>query len=152
MPVFEPLGWTSWQATVSTFTGLLAKETLVSTMGVLYHAKAGTALETAMQSNFTQLSAYTLLLFNLLCAPCFAAIGAIYREMGNAKWTGIAVGFQCGIAYIFSFIVFQLGSVFATGQVGIGAVLAVIALAIGCYFLFRKQTYVGASLKESVNV
>ncbi|MDN6030179.1 MAG: ferrous iron transport protein B [Lactococcus plantarum] len=152
MPVFLPLGWTSWQATVSTFTGLLAKETLVSTMGVLYHAKPGVALETAMQHNFTQLSAYTLLLFNLLCAPCFAAIGAIYREMGTAKWTGIAVAFQCGIAYAISFIVFQLGYSIATGSVDIGTVLAVITLAIGCYYLFKKPTYLTPSLKESVNV
>ena len=152
MPVFLPLGWTSWQATVSTFTGLLAKETLVSTMGVLYHAKPGVELETAMQHNFTQLSAYTLLLFNLLCAPCFAAIGAIYREMGTAKWTGIAVGFQCGIAYAISFIVFQLGSSIATGRVDIGTVLAVVTLAIGCYYLFKKPTYLTPSLKESVNV
>lgn len=152
MPVFLPLGWTSWQATVSTFTGLLAKETLVSTMGVLYHAKPGVALETAMQHNFTQLSAYTLLLFNLLCAPCFAAIGAIYREMGTAKWTGIAVAFQCGIAYAISFIVFQLGYSITTGSVDIGTVLAVITLAIGCYYLFKKPTYLTPSLKESVNV
>lgn len=152
MPIFAPLGWTSWQATVSTFTGLLAKETLVSTMGVLYHAKPGVALETAMQHHFTQLSAYTLLLFNLLCAPCFAAIGAIYREMGTAKWTGIAVGFQCGIAYVISFIVFQLGSTISTGKVGISTLLALITLAIGCYFLFKKPTYLTTSPKESVNI
>ncbi|MDR1605743.1 MAG: ferrous iron transport protein B [Streptococcaceae bacterium] len=152
MPLFAPLGWTSWQATVSTFTGLMAKETLVSTMGVLYHAKGGAALDAAMQSHFTQLSAYTLLLFNLLCAPCFAAIGAIYREMGTAKWTGIAVGFQCGIAYILSFIVYQLGHVLATGTMGLGAVIAIFILVIGCYLVFRKPTYQLASIKESVTV
>ena len=152
MPLFVPLGWTSWQATVSTFTGLLAKETLVSTMGVLYHAKGSAALNTAMQSNFTALSAYTLLLFNLLCAPCFAAIGAIYREMGTAKWTGIAVGFQCAIAYIFSFIVYQLGHAFVTGQVGILAVLAVLMLGMGGYLVFRKPVYQAPQLAESVTI
>jgi ferrous iron transport protein B len=150
MPIFAPLGWTSWQATVSTFTGLLAKETLVSTMGVLYHAKGGASLNAAMQSNFTALSAYTLLLFNLLCAPCFAAIGAIYREMGTAKWTGIAVGFQCALAYIFSFVVYQLGNVVVTGEMGLGAVIAIFILVVGCYFLFRKPTYPTPKLSESV--
>ncbi|MGO3073178.1 MAG: ferrous iron transport protein B [Pseudolactococcus laudensis] len=152
MPIFAPLGWTSWQATVSTFTGLLAKETLISTMGVLYHAKGGAALNTAMQSNFTALSAYTLLLFNLLCAPCFAAIGAIYREMGTAKWTGIAVGFQCGIAYVISFIVYQIGRTIATGHVNISTVLAILSLLLACYFVFRKPVYQAPKLSESVTV
>ncbi|GFH42204.1 ferrous iron transport protein B [Lactococcus hodotermopsidis] len=151
MPIFAPLGWTSWQAAVSTLTGLLAKETLVSTMAELYHAKGGAALDTAMTQHFTALSAYTLLLFNLLCAPCFAAIGAIYREMGTAKWTGIAVGFQCAMAYIFSFIVYQLGNVIVTGEMGVGAVLAIFSLVIGCYALFRKPVY-EINLKESVTL
>ncbi|GFH39708.1 ferrous iron transport protein B [Lactococcus insecticola] len=150
MPLFAPLGWTSWQATVSTFTGLLAKETLVSTMGVLYHAKGGAALNTAMTQHFTALSAYTLLTFNLLCAPCFAAIGAIYREMGTAKWTAIAVGFQCGIAYVFSFIIYQLGNVMLTGRFSPLAIVAVLAFATCLYYLFRKPAYVLP--KESVLV
>lgn len=95
---------------------------------------------TAMQSNFTALSAYTLLLFNLLCAPCFAAIGAIYREMGTAKWTGIAVGFQCGIAYIISFIVYQIGTTIATGQVNLSTVLAILSLLLASYYVFRNQS------------
>lgn len=152
MPIFEPLGWTSWQATVATFTGLLAKETLVSTMGVLYHAKGSATLNSAMQSHFTALSAYTLLMFNLLCAPCFAAIGAIFREMGTAKWTGIAVGYQCGIAYIFSFIVYQFGSVFMTGHTTVLTYLALLCVVVGGYLIFKKPAYQTTKFSESVAV
>lgn len=152
MPVFQPLGWTSWQATVSTFTGLLAKETLVSTMGVLYHAKGSGDLNAAMQGHFTALSAYTLLMFNLLCAPCFAAIGAIFREMGTAKWTAIAVGYQCTIAYIFSFIVYQMGTALMTGHISILTLLACLCVVMGGYLIFRKPAYRAPQFSESVSV
>lgn len=152
MPLFQPLGWTSWQATVSTFTGLLAKETLVSTMGVLYHAKGSGDLNAAMQGHFTALSAYTLLMFNLLCAPCFAAIGAIFREMGTAKWTAIAVGYQCTIAYIFSFIVYQMGTALMTGHINILTLLACLCVVMGGYLIFRKPAYRAPQFSESVSV
>lgn len=152
MPLFQPLGWTTWQATVSTFTGLLAKETLVSTMGVLYHAKGSADLNAAMQGHFTALSAYTLLMFNLLCAPCFAAIGAIFREMGTAKWTTIAVGYQCTIAYIFSFIVYQMGTALMTGHISILTLLACLCVVMGGYLIFRKPAYRAPQFSESVTV
>ena len=151
--LFVPLGWGGWKAAVATVTGLIAKENVVSTFGILYQyageiSENGDEIWAAFAQNLSELSgghpslaAYSFLIFNLLCAPCFAAIGAIKREMNNAKWTWFAIGYQCGFAYLVSLIVFQLGCLF-TGDVNIiGLIAAVIALAGIIYMLVRKNKY-----------
>jgi len=102
--LFAPLGWGNWQATVASITGLVAKENIVGTLGILYSAGDGTVYQN-MAANFTAVSGYAFLAFNLLCAPCFAAMGAIKREMNNRKWFFVAVGYQCGFAYLIGLIV-----------------------------------------------
>lgn len=152
--LFVPLGWGGWKTAVSTLTGLIAKENVVSTFGVLYHFAGGELSEnsneiwTAFAQNLSELSgghpalaSYSFLIFNLLCAPCFAAIGAIKREMNNAKWTWFAIGYQCGFAYLISLIVFQLGCLFAGDANIIGVIAAVVALAFLVYMLVRKNKY-----------
>ena len=145
-PLFTPLGWGDWQAAVATITGLIAKENVVGTFGVLYGfaevAEDGTEIWGNLQASFTALSAYSFLIFNLLCAPCFAAIGAIRREMGNAKWTLIAVGYQTGFAYIISLILYQLGMTLTGHGFGIGTIIALILTAAFIYLLVRpyKET------------
>lgn len=153
-PIFSPLGWGDWKATVATITGLIAKENVVGTFGVLYGvaevAEDGAEIWANLQRSFTPLSAFSFLIFNLLCAPCFAAIGAIKREMGSAKWTAIAVGYQTGFAYAVSFIFYQLGF-FATGAgFGIGAALAILLLAFFIYLLVRpyKEEYVTPAMTQ----
>ena len=133
--IFAPLGFGEWQPTVATLTGLIAKEEVVSTMGVLYPGN----LSMAMGAAFTGISAYSFMIFNLLCAPCFAAMGAIKREMNNAKWTLAAIGYMCAFAYVISLIVYQLGGLI-TGDVSFNVFTVVaIALAAGLlYLLFRK--------------
>jgi ferrous iron transport protein B len=116
-PLFAPLGWGNWQGTVATITGLVAKENVIGTFGILYGnlnsiSENGNEIWPLLHNDFTALSAYSFLLFNLLCAPCFAAIGAIHREMANSKWTWIAIGYQCGLAYFVSFIIYQFGHIF----------------------------------------
>lgn len=141
-PIFAPLGFGSWEFTVATITGLIAKETVVSTFGVLFGfaevAEDGTELWPMLQLSLTQLSAFSFLVFNLLCAPCFAAIGAIHREMGNAKWTLIAVGYQTAFAYVISLIIYQLGLVFTGGNFGFGAIVAILLIFSLLYLLVRK--------------
>ena len=133
--IFAPLGWGNWQAAVASITGLIAKENIVGTMGVLYGG--GESVYASIASVFTPLAGYSFLAFNLLCAPCFAAIGAIKREMNNAKWTWFAIGYQCGFAYVVSLIIFQIGSIF-TGSVNIiGLIAALALLAIMIYLLVR---------------
>ena len=133
--IFAPLGWGNWQAAVASITGLIAKENIVGTMGVLYGG--GESVYANIASVFTPLAGYSFLAFNLLCAPCFAAIGAIKREMNNAKWTWFAIGYQCGFAYVVSLIIFQIGSIF-TGSVNIiGLIAALALLAIMIYLLVR---------------
>ena len=130
--IFAPLGWGNWQATVASITGLVAKENIVGTMGILYPggwAEIGAA--------FTGLSGFSFLLFNLLCAPCFAAMGAIKREMNNIKWFWFAVGYQCVFAYVIAFMVFQFGSIFAGGLNVIGLIFAVAVFAFMIYMLVR---------------
>ena len=145
--IFKPLGFGSWQATVATLLGLVAKEEVVGTFGTLF-AVAGDALEMVdagdfaglvnIAAQFTQLSAYSFLIFNLLCAPCFAAIGAIKREMNNAKWTWAAIGWECGFAYAISLIVYQLVGLFrGETTFGLGTVAAVIVLGVLIYLLVR---------------
>lgn len=134
--IFAPLGWGNWQATVASITGLVAKENIVGTLGILYNSSTGTVYEN-LGSSFTALSGYSFLIFNLLCAPCFAAIGAISREMNNRKWTAFAITYQCGFAYIIALIVYQLGLLF-TGSVNVlGTIFAVIFLALIIYMLFK---------------
>ena len=133
--IFAPLGWGNWQAAVASITGLVAKENIVGTMGILYGASGD--VYATLASTFTPVSGYSFLVFNLLCAPCFAAIGAIKREMNNSKWTWFAIGYQCGFAYIIALMVNQFGGLF-TGNVSvIGLIFAIAALAGIIYMLVR---------------
>ena len=152
--LFIPLGWGGWKTAVATVTGLIAKENVVSTFGILYNfageelAENGNEIWTAFAQNLGELSGghsalagYSFMVFNLLCAPCFAAIGAIKREMNSAKWTLFAVGYQCAFAYVISFIIFQLGCLFTGDASIIGTIVAFIALALLIYMLVRKNKY-----------
>ncbi len=130
--IFSPLGWGNWQTAVASITGLAAKENIVGTMGILY---PGGWPEIA--GNFTRIGGYSFLTFNLLCAPCFAAMGAIMREMNNAKWTWFAIGYQCGLAYAVSLIIYQIGSAVTGRPDTIGLIAAVAVLAGLIYMLFR---------------
>ena len=134
--IFAPLGWGNWQATVASITGLVAKENIVGTLGVLYSGGAGTVYD-AIAAAFNGITGYSFLVFNLLCAPCFAAIGAIKREMNSPKWTWFAIGYQCGFAYAVALMINQFGGLF-TGNVNIiGVIAAVIVLAAIIYMLVR---------------
>ena len=134
--IFAPLGWGNWQAAVASITGLVAKENIVGTLGILYGGGDGTVYD-AMAAAFTGITAYSFLVFNLLCAPCFAAIGAIKREMNNAKWTWFAIGYQCGLAYVVALMINQFGGLF-TGNVNVPGVIAAVLLLAGIlYMLFR---------------
>ena len=134
-PVFRPLGFGSWQPAVATITGFAAKENIVSSLNVLYSGEGPAGL----QNVFTPLSGYAFLVFNMLCSPCVAAIGAIHREMGSGRWTLFALGYQTALAYVVTFILYQLGSlVFAGGGFGMGTVLALLFLAGALYLLLRK--------------
>ncbi|WP_049507882.1 ferrous iron transport protein B [Streptococcus anginosus] len=149
--IFTPLGFGNWRATVAAITGLLAKETVISTFGILYKVTDATEttkeLWTNLQQHYTALSAYSFLVFNLLCAPCFAAIGAIHREMGNAKWTWIAISFQTLLAYNVSLVIYQFGQVLLYGKgISFGTIFALFVVAVGLYFIFRKPR------KEKVEV
>ena len=141
--VFIPLGFGTWQATVATFTGLVAKETVVATLGVLYGfaavAEDGMEFWGLFAADFTGLAAYSFLVFNLLCAPCFAAIGAIRREMNNPRWTWFAIGYQTVFAYVIALCVYQWGSLFATGVFTIGTAVGIILTALIIYLLFRPS-------------
>ena len=133
--IFAPVGWGNWQAAVASVTGLVAKENIVGTMGILY---GGESTWANMAAAFTSPAGLSFLLFNLLCAPCFAAIGAIKREMNSRKWTWGAIGYQCGFAYVVSFCVYQLGNLF-TGSANIfGVILAAAVIACFIWLLFRK--------------
>ncbi len=144
-PIFAPLGFGNWKAAVATFTGLVAKENVVGTLGVLYGfaevAEDGQEIWSTLATEYTQLTAYSFMLFNLLCAPCFAAMGAIKREMNSGKWTAIAISYMCIFAYVTSFIIYQLGLVVTGGGIGIGTVIAALLVAIVIYLLFRKNKY-----------
>ena len=134
--IFAPLGWGNWQAAVASITGLVAKENIVGTLGILYGGGDETVYQ-ALGTAFTQISGYSFLVFNLLCAPCFAAIGAIKREMNNAKWTWFAIGYQCGFAYLCALMVNQFGKAFTGSLNVIGLVAAIAALAFIIYMLVR---------------
>ena len=134
--IFAPLGWGNWQATVASITGLVAKENIVGTLGVLYSGGSGTVYQ-ALAAAFTGITGYSFLVFNLLCAPCFAAIGAIRREMNSPKWTWFAIGYQCGFAYAVALMINQFGGLFTGNANIIGVIAAVIVLAAIIYMLVR---------------
>ena len=145
-PIFAPLGFGSWRAATATVTGLIAKENVVSTLGVLYGmaevSEAGDEIWANIAADYTALAAYSFMIFNLLCAPCFAAMGAIKREMNNPRWTAFAIGYMCAFAYVVSLIVYQLGGL-VTGEVSFNlfTIVALVLLAGLLYLLFRKNPY-----------
>lgn len=160
-PIFNPLGWGVWQGAVATITGLVAKENVIGTFGILYGhlgsvSDNGKEVWSLLHADFTPVAAYSFLVFNLLCAPCFAAIGAIRREMGTLKWTMTAIGYQCGLAYMVSFMTYQFGHVlFEGGTIGLETVLSTLVLAFLVYQIVRKPkeqiievTTVVPSMKE----
>ena len=147
--IFAPLGWGNWQAAVASVTGLVAKENIVGTMGVLYGGE-GSAWA-ALAEAFTYASGMSFLIFNLLCAPCFAAMGAIRREMNNAKWTWFAIGYECFFAYLVAFVVYQIWNLFAGAGSVIGVILAVCVLAVFFWLLFRPY-HESTKLTEKVSV
>ena len=134
--IFAPLGWGNWQAVVASITGLVAKENIVGTLGVLYGGGDGSVYD-AMAAAFTGVTAYSFLVFNLLCAPCFAAIGAIKREMNNRKWTWFAIGYQCGFAYVIALMINQFGGLF-TGSANILGVIVAVALLAGMIYMLVR--------------
>lgn len=148
--IFAPLGWGDWQATVAAITGLVAKENIVATMGILY-GSADSSVYANIAAAFTSVSGISFLIFNLLCAPCFAAMGAIKREMNNAKWFWFAIGYECGFAYIIALIVNQLGKLF-TGNVNVlGLIVAILAIALMVYMLvrpYKESNPLGVKVKE----
>ncbi len=147
--IFAPLGWGTWEAAVASITGLVAKENIVGTMGILYGASGN--VYTTLAQTFTGITGYSFLVFNLLCAPCFAAIGAIKREMNNAKWTWFAIGYQCGFAYVIALMINQFGGLF-TGHVNvIGLIFAIAALAGIIYMLFKPYKE-ATKLTEKVRI
>ena len=134
--IFRPLGWGNWQAAVASITGLVAKENIVGTLGILYGGGDGTVYQN-LASAFTGITGYSFLVFNLLCAPCFAAIGAIKREMNNAKWTWFAIGYQCGFAYVIALMINQFGGLFSGNANVLGVIVAAALLACIIYMLFK---------------
>ncbi len=148
--IFAPLGWGNWQAAVATITGLVAKENIVGTLGILYGASGN--VYTEMAASFTMLSGFSFLVFNLLCAPCFAAMGAIKREMNNAKWTWFAIGYQCVFAYAISFMIYQFGGIFTGNLNVIGLIFAIAVLAFMVYMLFFKKYKEATKLTQKVKV
>ena len=139
--IFIPLGWGDWKSAVAAVTGLVAKENVISTFGILFHygevGEAGEEIWGNLAANMSAIAAYSYLVFNLLCAPCFAAMGAIKREMNNAKWFWFAIGYQCGLAYVVSLCIYQIGTLITTGTFGIGTVVAFILVIGLLYLLFR---------------
>ncbi len=152
--IFIPLGWGNWQAAVASITGLVAKENIVGTLGILYGGGDGTVYQN-LAAAFTGITAYSFLVFNLLCAPCFAAIGAIKREMNNAKWTWFAIGYQCGFAYVIALMVNQFGNLFTGNIHGVGGVIGLVAavalLALIVYMLVKPYKE-ATKLTEKVSV
>lgn len=151
-PIFAPLGWGEWQAAVATFTGLIAKENVVGTFGILYGfaevAEDGAEVWGNLQAAFTPLAAYSFLVFNLICAPCFAAIGALRGEMKSGKWTAFALSYQTIFAYVLALIVFQVGSFISGGSFGVGTAVGFALIAGIIYLLFRKPSKVSSKIIE----
>ena len=140
-PLFVPLGWGDWKMTVAAITGLIAKENVVGTFGILFGfaevAEEGEEIWGQLAGSMTAIAAYSFLVFNLLCAPCFAAMGAIKREMNNSKWFWFAIGYQTLLAYVVSLCVYQLGNFFTEGVFGIGTAAAMLLVIGFLYLLFR---------------
>jgi ferrous iron transport protein B len=151
--IFAPLGWGNWQATVASITGLVAKENIVGTMGILYGGGDG-SVYSAIGAAFTGITGMSFLIFNLLCAPCFAAMGAIKREMNSRKWFWFAIGYECGFAYVIALIVNQLGNLF-TGNVNvIGLIFAIALIALIIYMLvrpYKESTKLEKDVKVGAN-
>ena len=147
--IFKPLGWGNWQATVASITGLVAKENIVGTLGILYGAGEGTVWQ-HIGAAFTPITGYSFLVFNLLCAPCFAAIGAIKREMNNAKWTWFAIGYQCVFAYAIALMINQFGGLFTGHANVLGVIVALLVLAFIVYMLFFKKYTEATRLSDKV--
>ena len=152
--IFRPLGFGDWKATVATITGLIAKENVVATFGVLYGgleevAENGDEIWGAVAQNFTQLSAYSFMIFNLLCAPCFAAMGAIKREMNSPKWTCIAIGYMCLFAYAVALIVYQVGGIF-TGNVNVVGLICALAVLAGMIYMLVRPYHEAEKLTAKV--
>ena len=149
--IFAPLGWGEWRAVVASVTGLVAKENIVGTMGVLYGGGEGTVYQ-ALASAFTGITGYSFLVFNLLCAPCFAAIGAIKREMNSRKWTWFAIGYQCLFAYAIALMINQFGGLFTGNLNIIGLAAALILLCGMIYMLFFKKYEEATKLEKNVKI
>ena len=147
--IFAPLGFGNWQAAVASITGLVAKENIVGTMGILYGGGDATVWQ-ALSGAFTGITGFSFLVFNLLCAPCFAAIGAIKREMNSAKWTWFAIGYQCGFAYAVALMINQFGNAFAGNTNIIGLIFAVLVLAVMVYMLFFKKYNEATKLTKKI--
>ncbi len=137
--IFIPLGFGNWQATVASITGLIAKENIVGTLGIIYHGAAGTTVYANIAAAFTAVSGYAFLAFNLLCAPCFAAMGAIRREMNSTKWFFIAIGYQCGFAYLVGLCINQIGTLITTGTFSVFTVIAFLCVALCIFMLVRPE-------------
>lgn len=155
--IFTPLGWEDWKMTVAAITGLVAKENVVGTFGQLFGfaevAEDGQEIWGTLANSMSQIAAYSFLVFNLLCAPCFAAMGAIKREMNNTKWFWFAIGYQCLLAYLVALCIFQFGTLFTGGGFGIGTVAAIVILIGFLYMLFRpykESTSLNANTVSSV--
>lgn len=140
-PLFAPLGWGNWKSAVAAITGLIAKENVVGTFGIIYGlsevSENGTEIWGSLAGSMTAVAAYSFLVFNLLCAPCFAAMGAIRREMNSAKWFWFAIGYQTLLAYVVSLCVYQIGNMITTGAFGIGTVVAFLLVIGFIYMLVR---------------
>ena len=157
--IFSPLGWGNWRASVAAVTGLVAKENIVGTFGILFGfaevAEDGVEMWGTLSASFTAISAYSFLIFNLLCAPCFAAMGAIRREMNNRKWFWFAIGYQTGLGYIVALTFYQLAMLFTKGSFGFGTVVAILAVILFAYMLLRKKkdmNKTGSELRKGANV
>ena len=152
-PLFAPLGWGDWKMAVAAVTGLIAKENVVGTFGVLFGfaevAEDGAEIWGQLAGSMTAVAAYSFLVFNLLCAPCFAAMGAIKREMNNAKWFWFAIGYQTVLAYVVSLCVYQLGNLFTGAGFGIGTVVAIL-LVIGFVYLLVRPYQESKTLKVNM--
>ncbi|OPJ64211.1 ferrous iron transport protein B [Clostridium oryzae] len=155
-PIFTPLGWGDWKSAVAAITGLVAKENVVGTFGILYGfsevADNGHQVWKNLAGNMTMISAYSFLVFNLLCAPCFAAMGAIKREMNNTKWFWIAIGYQTGLAYLVSLCIYQIGMFISAGTFGIGTAVAFVIVIFFLYLLFRPYRETNTISMEEVNM
>ena len=149
--IFRPLGWGNWQAAVASITGLVAKENIVGTLGILYAGAEGTTVYQNIAHAFTGITGYSFLVFNLLCAPCFAAIGAIKREMNSPKWTWFAIGYQCGFAYCIALMINQFGKLF-TGNVNVIGLIAAVAILAGMIYMLVRPYKEATKLTAKVKV